>query len=145
MKTNRLLVNTLLTAVVGAACLALLLCHVFIPDLVLPDLNLTVVVALSLLALVAEQYLAPNRPRCWLANILLGALTLGLLPFCAGLATPEQAVELFLLGGGTFAVCLFLYTSMALRLASGPVARLAPVVTALGLFLASQCFMGILF
>lgn len=145
MKQNRYLLNALFAAVVAAACLAILLLWAFSPDFILPELNLTMVVALSLIALVAEGYLAPKAGRCWVGNILLGAATLGLLPWCAGLATGPQVMELVLWGGATFAVTLFLYTSIARRLASGPSGRLSPLFSALGLFLAAQCFTGILF
>lgn len=145
MKQNRYFLNALFAAVVAAACLAILLLWAFAPDFILPELNLTMVVALALIALVLERYLAPKAGRCWAGNILLGAATLGLLPWCAGLATGPQVMELVLWGGVTFAATLFLYTSMTRRLASGPSGRLSPLFSALGLFLAAQCFTGILF
>ncbi len=145
MKTNKFAVNTLFGVVVGLACLGILLLWAFVPDFILPEFNLTMVVALTLIALVLERYLTPKAGRCWVGNILLGVATLGLLPYCAGLAVGPQLTELLLWGGGTFAVTLFLYTSMTRRLSSGPVGKLAPIFSALGLYLAAQCFTGILF
>ena len=43
-----------------------------------------------------------------------------------------------------FTVITWLYTTMLDRLSSGPVAKAAPVISALGLYLAVQCFAGIL-
>ena len=38
----------------------------------------------------------------------------------------------------------WLFTTVQERLSSGPSCKAAPVVSAFGLYLASQCFMGIL-
>ena len=119
MERNRsLLLNVILAAVVGLACLCVLLWRTFAPATVLPELNVPVVTALSLAALVVERYLAPGARRAW--------------------------VPLILLGGAVFAVTAMLYTSMADRLSSGPVCRAAPVLSAFLLFLAGQCLTGLL-
>lgn len=145
MERNRsLLLNVILAAVVGLACLCVLLWRTFAPAAVLPELNVPVVTALSLAALVVERYLAPGARRAWVPLILLGGATLGLLPWCAGLVSAAQALELCLLGGAVFAVTAMLYTSMADRLSSGPVCRAAPVLSAFLLFLAGQCLTGLL-
>ena len=109
-----------------------------------PELNVAVVTAVCLAALVVERYLAPGARRAWVPLILLGGVTLGLLPWCAGLVSAAQALELCLLGGAVFAVTAMLYTSMADRLSSGPVCRAAPVLSAFLLFLAGQCLTGLL-
>ena len=145
MERNRsLLLNVILAAVVGLACLCVLLWRTFAPATVLPELNVPVVTALSLAALVVERYLAPGARRAWVPLLLLGGVTLGLLPWCAGLVSAAQALELCLLGGAVFAVTAMLYTSMADRLSSGPVCRAAPVLSAFLLFLAGQCLTGLL-
>lgn len=41
-------------------------------------------------------------------------------------------------------VVTFLFTSVQDRLSTGPVCKLAPILSAVGLYLASQCLMGIL-
>jgi hypothetical protein len=55
-----------------------------------------------------------------------------------------EALKLAGIGCVTFSATTWLFTSIQNRLASGPVAKAAPVLSALGLYLASQCFAGIL-
>ena len=55
-----------------------------------------------------------------------------------------EALKLALAGGVIFTAITWLYTTILDSLSSGPVAKAAPVVSALGLYLAVQCFAGIL-
>ena len=144
MKRQAYLLNLLLTMVVGLVCLVVLLVRAFAPAVVLPKLGLPLLVLLSLVALVMEGYLSPGAGRPWIALVLLGGVTLALLPWCAGWATGEGLLRLFLLGGATFGITTFLFTSMAERLASGPAHRVALALSAVLLFLASQALSGIL-
>ena len=54
-----------------------------------------------------------------------------------------QQEPLAILGAVVFTAVTWLFSSMMDRLSSGPAAKLAPVMSALGLYLAAQCFMGI--
>ena len=129
--------NTALAAVVGLGCLAAVLYRVFLSAAVLP--------AVGLPALAAESYLSKGVPRRnWGLTLLLGALTFGLLPWAAGLTAGTEAVRFAVVGGAAFGALTFLFTSLRERLASGPSGRLAPLVTAGILFLACQCFAGML-
>ena len=131
--------NTALAAVVGLGCLAAVLYRVFLPAAVLPAVGLPAAAACSLLAL------AKGVPRRnWGLTLLLGALTFGLLPWAAGLTAGTEAVRFAVVGGAAFGALTFLFTSLRERLASGPSGRLAPLVTAGILFLACQCFAGML-
>ena len=114
--------NTALAAVVGLGCLAAVLYRVFLSAAVLPAVGLPAAAACS----------------------LLGALTFGLLPWAAGLTAGTEAVRFAVVGGAAFGALTFLFTSLRERLASGPSGRLAPLVTAGILFLACQCFAGML-
>ena len=135
--------NILLAAVVGLASLAALLCRVFLPAVILPVVSLPAVAALVLIALVLECYLTKPIPqRDWGVTGLLGALTFGLLPFGAGLTAGGEAVRLAVVGGAAFLVLTFLFTTLRERLVSGRAGRLAPLVTGGVLFLACQCFIG---
>ena len=137
--------NTALAAVVGLGCLAAVLYRVFLPAAVLPAVGLPAAAACSLLALAAEAYLSKGVPRRnWGLTLLLGALTFGLLPWAAGLTAGTEAVRFAVVGGAAFGALTFLFTSLRERLASGPSGRLAPRVTAGILFLACQCFAGML-
>lgn len=144
MKRQAYLLNLLLTLVVGLVCLAVLLVRTFAPAVVLPKLGLPLLVLLSLIALVIEGYLAPGADRPWIVLVLLGGVTFALLPWCAGWSTGEGLLRLFFLGGVSFGLTTFLYTSMAERLASGPAYRVAPALSAVLLFLASQALSGML-
>ena len=135
--------NILLATVVGLASLAALLCRVFLPAAILTVVSLPAVAALVLIALVLECYLTKPIPqRDWGVTGLLGALTFGLLPFGAGLTAGGEAVRLAVVGGAAFLVLTFLFTTLRERLASGRAGRLAPLVTGGVLFLACQCFIG---
>ena len=99
--------------------------------------------ALVLIALVLECYLTKRIPqRDWGVTGLLGALIFGLLPFGAGLTAGGEAVRLAVVGGAVFLVLTFLFTTLRERLVSGRAGRLAPLVTGGVLFLACQCFIG---
>ena len=141
MKKNYYL-NSFLTAVLGAVLLAMVVTRAFFPSVILPEANIPNLVLVSLAALLVEHYVAPGAKRRYLCIALLAAATFGLLPYAAGFATPVEAVKLAIVGGILFAVVTWLFSSMMDRLRSGPAAKAAPVLSALGLYLASQCLMG---
>jgi hypothetical protein len=47
-------------------------------------------------------------------------------------------------GGIVFTVCTWLFSSVTQRLVTGPKARAAAVISAFGIYLAAQCFAGII-
>ena len=136
--------NTLLAVVLGAALLAFVLVRTFLPNFIIPELDIPNMVLISLAALVLDHYLAPGAKRCYICIPLLSALTFGLLPFAACFVGAGEALKLAVLGAVVFTCVTWLFSSMMDRLSSGPAAKLAPVLSALGLYLAVQCFMGIL-
>ena len=144
MKENKFFLNTALAAVVGLALLVCVLLRAFAPAVILPRLNIPNLVLLSLAALLPDHYLAKHAKRNWLWIPVLSALTFGLLPFAAFFAGILEAGKLALIGGVVFTVCAWIFTSVQERLSSGPAAKAAPVLSALGLYLAAQCFAGIL-
>ena len=62
----------------------------------------------------------------------------------AGFACQHTFWKFGLVGGAVFTVTTFLFTSMTDRLLSGPKASAAPFASAAGLYLAVQCFAGII-
>ena len=138
------ILNTILAAVVFAAVLACALVRVFLPNFIIPALNVPNMVLLSLAALVLDHYIAKDADRCYICIPVLSAVTFGLLPWAAGFAGAVEALILAVSGGVTFTVTTLLYTTMADRIASGPVKRLAPLVSAVALWLAAQCMTGII-
>ena len=143
MKNNKYFLNTALAVILGVTLAACVLLRTFLPAIILPRLSIPNMVLLSLMALLGEHYIAKNTQRCWVCVALLSALTFGLLPWAASLAGVIEALKLAAVGGVTFTVTTWLYSSILNRIATGPVAKAAPVLSALGLYLASQCFMGI--
>lgn len=144
MKNNKYFLNTALAVVVGIALAVCVILRTFIPAIVLPRLSIPNMVLLSLIALLLDHYLAKGAGRCWVCIPVFACLTFGLLPYAASLAGGWDVLKLAVVGCVTFTVTAWLYTSIQNRLASGPVAKAAPVLSAMGLYLASQCFAGIL-
>ena len=136
--------NTLLAAIVGAAMLAGVLVRTFAPNWILPQPDLPNLVLVSLAALLADHYLAPGAKRCYLCIPVLSAVTFGLLPFAACFVGVWDALKLAAIGGVVFTAVTWLFTSIQDRLSTGPAAKAAPFVSALGVYLAAQCLMGLL-
>ena len=144
MKNKTYTLNTMLSAILGAVLLIGVLIRTFAPRMILPELDIPNMVLISLVALVADHYLAPGAKRCYICIPVFGAIAFGLLPFAACFVGVLEALKLALAGGVIFTAITWLYTTILDRLSSGPVAKAAPVVSALGLYLAVQCFAGIL-
>ena len=142
MKENKYFLNTALALVLGVAGVAAVLVRTFAPNIIIPGLDIPNLVLLSLAALVVDHYAAPGAKRCWICVAVLSAVTFGLLPWCACVVAGEEALKLAIAGGIVFTATAWLYTSSQDRLSSGPAAKAAPLVSALGLYLAVQCFAG---
>jgi hypothetical protein len=143
MKQNHYFLNTILAVVLGIACVITVLVRAFTPAALIPHLDVPNVVALSLAALLIDHYVAKDAKRCYICIPVFSAITFGLLPFCAGFASGLEALKLAILGGVVFTATTWLFTSVQDRLSSGPAAKLAPFLSAAGLYLAAQCFVGI--
>ena len=144
MKKNPYFLNTVLAIVVFLACAIALLVRVWLPAAVIPELNIPNMVALSVIALLIEHFLTKGNPRCYICIPVFGALTFGILPLMAGFACQHDFWKYGLVGAVVFTVTTFLFTSATDRLLTGPKAKAAAVITGLGIFLASQCFAGII-
>ena len=144
MKKNTYTLNTVLAVVLGAAMLAAILVRTFAPRIILPELDVTNLVLISLVPLVLDHYLAPNADRCYVCIPVFSAITFGLLPFAAGYVGGEAAAELAIFGCLIFTVMTWLFTSIQDRLSTGPAAKAAPVMSAFGLYLAVQGLMGMI-
>ena len=142
MKEKTYTLNTLLAVVLGIVLLAGVLARTFLPNWILPEPDVPNLVLISLAALVWDHYAAPGAKRCWICVSLLGGVTFGLLPFAGCFVGLMGALKLAVLGGVVFSVVTWLFDSMTDRISTGPVAKAAPVVSALGLYLAAQVLMG---
>ena len=144
MKKNQYFLNTALAVVLGIACTVAVLVRTFAPAALIPGLDIPNMAALSLATLLVDHYAAKGAKRCYICIPVFAALTFGILPFCAGFASILEAVKLAVLGGVVFTATTWIYTSLQDRLSTGPMAKLAPLFSALGLYLAVQCFAGLI-
>ena len=144
MKKNTYTLNTVLAAVLGVALLGCILVRTFAPRVILLELDISNLVLISLVALVLDHYLAPEADRCYVCILTFSAITFGLLPFAACLVSAEAAAELAIYGSLIFTVLTWLFSSIQDRLSTGPAAKAAPIMSAFGLYLAIQGFMGMI-
>jgi hypothetical protein len=142
MKQNRFFLSAALILVSFVALLACVLVRAFLPAWILPDINIPNLVLVSLAALVLDHYVTGGAKRCYICIPVFAALTFGLLPFAACFVGAGEALKLGVAGGIIFTATTWLFSSVQDRLSTGPAAKAAPVVSAFGLYLASQCFMG---
>ena len=143
MKNKTYILNTVLTAVLTAVLAAMVVLRAVAPQLILMQFDIVTITAISLVALVLDHYLAPGAKRCWICIPIFAALSFGILPLAAGIVAPANILGLAASGCVIFTLCTFVFTSIQDRLSSGPAARLAPVMSALGIWLAVQAFAGI--
>lgn len=139
---KKYLLNTFLAGVVTAALLIMVIARAVCPVLVFPGFGVPNLVLVSLIALLLDHYFVKDAPRCYICIPVFALLTFALLPLAAGFAAHMDALALGVKGCITFTATTWLFSSMADRISTGPSAKLAPVMSALGLYLASQCLMG---
>ena len=144
MKKTPYLLPVMLIAVLFVALMAGMLVQIFMPAVILPPLNIPNIVLLSLVALLLEHFLSKQSPRCYVCIVLFGVAIFAALPLMAGFACVHNFWKYGLVGGITFAITTCLFTSAVKRLKTGPKAPAALILTCLGIYLAAQCFAGIL-
>ena len=93
---------------------------------------------------VLDHYLAKGAGRCYVCVAVFSALTFGVLPWLAGFVSLAGMWKPAVVGAVVFTALTFLFTSIQDRISTGPVAKAAPVLSAFGLYLAMQCFAGII-
>ena len=144
MKNKMYFLNAVLTVVLFIAALAVILVRTFAPQIILPELDIPNLALISLVALIVDCYAAPGAKRCYICIPVFSALSFGLLGWAAGLVSPVDALILGISGAVIFTALTWVFTSMVDRISSGPAAKAAPVVSAVGLYLAIQCLMGMI-
>ena len=143
MKNKTYTLNTVLNVVLTAVLAVMVVLRTVSPQLILMQFDIVSITGISLAALVLDHYLAPNAKRCYVCIPIFAALSFGILPWAAGLVAVKYLLGLALTGAVVFTVCTFVFTSIQDRLSSGPAAKLAPAMSALGIWLAVQAFAGI--
>ena len=143
MKNKTYTLNTVLNVVLTAVLAVMVVLRTVSPQLILMQFDIVSITGISLAALVLDHYLAPNAKRCYVCIPVFAALSFGILPFAAGGVAVMYLLGLALTGAVVFTVCTFVFTSIQDRLSSGPAAKLAPIMSAFGIWLAVQAFAGI--
>ncbi len=144
MKQKHDLLGFLLALVTGLACLVALLCYTFFPRVILPRMDAVTVIAIVLVSLLLDHYAAHGSRRNYILIPIWGALIFGLFPLAACiLPDPLHAINLGVLGAVIFPAATFLFDSMVERLSDSRASKVAPLIGAFLLFLATQCLMGI--
>ena len=144
MKNKTYFLSTILAVCLAVFMLAAVLVRAFLPAFILPKPELPNVVLVSLIALVINHYVAKDTKPCYVCVAIFAVLSFGLLPFAAGYVAGVEAIKLAVVGGLTFTVLTFLFTSIQDRIATGPARAVSPIISALCLYLASQGLMGMI-
>ena len=66
MKDKKYFLNTALAVVLGLVLLAAVFVRTFAPAVIIPQLNIPNMVLISLVALLADHYLASGAKRCYI-------------------------------------------------------------------------------
>ena len=143
MKNKTYTLNTVLTVVLAAVLAVMVVLRAVSPQLILMQFDIVSITGISLIALVLDHYLAKGAKRCYICIPVFAALSFGILPFAAGMVALKDILGLAASGAVIFTLCTFAFTSIQDRLSSGPAAKAAPIMSALGIWLAVQAFAGI--
>ena len=143
MNDKKYTLNTLLAAVVGLFLLGTVVVRTFFPIVILPEANIPNLVLISLVAVVLDHYLAPDAKRCYICIPVFSAITFGLFSFVSAYATLGEAVKLAIAGGIVFTATTWVYSAIQEWLSSGPAAKASAFFSAVSLYMAAQCFVGI--
>ena len=142
MEKKNFVLNVLLAVVLGSDNLVGMVWKAFQPNVVLADLELPAIAALVLIALVIEYLWKGTQKRAWAVQIVLAAITFAVIPFAAGYA--GAGIGLILCGTVMFTALTWIFDSVAERLDVTCDCKCAMIPTAFVMYLACQCFMGMI-
>ena len=144
MRKNQYLINVLHMMIVGFFCLMAIFIKTFFPYVLIPKISIPLLVLFSLIPMVLAYYMKAEGERNLLITAVLAGLTYAMFPFCSGLDTEISFVSLFLIGTIVFWLTDLCYESLEERMRTGPHYVSTPVANAFAIYLASQCFHGLL-
>ena len=142
MKKESMILNTLLAVVLAAGLLVGMVWRTFQPNVVLADLDIPAMAALVLIALVLENLIFGTKKRAWVPQIVLAAVTFAVLPWAADL--PVAGIKVAACGTVVFAALTWLFDSIVQRMEVTTDCKYAVIPTAFVMYLACQCFMGMI-
>ena len=144
MKDKKYTLSTVLIAVLAAVLAVMVVLRAVSPQLILMEFDIVSITGICLVALVLDHYLVPGAKRCYICIPLFSALTFGLLPYAAAFVAPMEALKLAIVGAVVFTVTTWLFSTIQERLSSGPAAKASAFFSAVSLYMASQCFIGMI-
>lgn len=144
MKKNCVRLNVLSSCLLGGALLLGQMLGSFVPQCILPRLNIAMIVGLTLLALLLEYFFQPDFKRSYSGAFVHGSIIYLLLPWAAGVSRGWNVLKYGAVGGVTFSIVAFLFDSMIARTSSPTGCRRSALANACLLYLAAQIFNGIL-
>ena len=142
MKDKTFRLNSILTIVLGIVLLAGILVRVFAPIVMLPKLDIPNIVLISLLALLADNYLSTEHNRNYVWILVLSVLAFGLLPWVTGFVSDLAVLKTAVVGGVVFTAVAWMFSSVQDRIQSGKSSKVTLLVCAIGIYFAAQCFAG---
>jgi hypothetical protein len=142
MEKKTMVLNTLLALVLGAGLLVGILWRAFQPNVVLPDLDIPAMAALVLIALVLDYLMGGMKKRNWAIQIVLAAVTFAVLPWAADL--PYTSFMTVVCGTAVFAALTWMFDFAVDRLEVTTDCKYTVIPTAFIMYLACQCFMGMI-
>lgn len=145
MKNKAYFVHLSLMIVLTSALVVITLVHTFLPEFLIPKATIPNLTLISVFALLIDHYAAKGAKRNYILIAVFAFASFFLLPYLASYAGVSESIRIGLIGMVVYTVSAFLFTSAADRLSTGPKAKSAPVLTAVFLFLAAQCFEGMIF
>ena len=143
MKDKKYFLSTILAAELAVLMMAAVIIRTFVPAWILPKAEVSNFVLVSLIAVFINHYVAKETKPCYLSAAVFSAVSFGLLPLAAGYIPIEQAFWCGCTGGVIFTLVTVLFSSFKDRLSTGPTKKMAPLLSAVGIYLASLGFMGI--
>lgn len=145
MKNKSYFVNLALMIVLTASLIAITLVHTFLPQVLIPKATIPNLTLISSLALLIDHYAAKGAKRNYILITVFAFASFFFMPYLAGYADESESLKIALSGMVIYTASAFLFTTSADRLSTGPKAKLAPVLTAAFLYMAAQCFEGMIF
>lgn len=128
----------------GAALLIGRVLNAFVPELILPLLDIPAMTLLSLTALLLDMLIPKVIMEGSVYVLLFGCACFGILPWVAGMTAGWAALRYAVAGGAVFALTHFILRSAQERISSGGGGKCALLLNALILFLISLGFTGML-
>ena len=142
MEKKSFVLNVLLAVILGAGLLVGMVWRAFQPNVVLADLELPAIAALVLIALVIEYLFKGTQKRAWVPQLVLAAVTFAVLPWAADL--PYTSFMTVVCGTAVFAALTWLFDFAVDRLEVTTNCKFTVIPTAFIIYLACQCFMGMI-